>query len=260
VDLKLGGKYALVTGGTHGIGLSTAIALAQEGCHVAVCSRSQDRIDSAVTEIRSCGVLAIGIQADVLKENDIHEVMDRISAEWGGVHILVNNVGGGGRWGLEDVVQTPENVWQEVYDKNAMAAVRFTMRAIPFMQKQQWGRVVTIASIFGRQYGGRPWFNMAKAAQVTLMKNLARKPELARKGITFNTIAPGAIMIPETGWEEQQRQDPQAFDRLLDKQFPLGRLGKPEEVAAAVVFLASECSSLINGACILADGGESDVL
>ena len=152
--------------------------------------------------------------------------------------------------------KTPLDVWIDVYNKNALSAVRFTMAAIPFMRKQKWGRVVTISSIQGREGGGRPWFNMAKSAEISLMKTLAMNPALARDGITFNSVAPGAIMISDTGWEKEQKKNPDKFKRMVEGQFPLGRLGTPEEVANVVVFLCSQKASLINGASIPLDGGE----
>lgn len=198
----------------------------------------------------------MGISADVLVPSDIETVMKTVTNSWGGLHILVNNVGGGGRWGSPVVEQTPEDVWRDVYNKNAMAAVRFTVQAIPSMRRQKWGRVVTVSSVYGREGGGRPWFNMAKAAEISLMKTLAMNPDLARDGITFNSVAPGAIMIEDTGWERIQKENPREFEKFV-AQLPLGRLGTPQEVANLVVFLCSQKASLINGACITADGGES---
>jgi len=257
MDLGIKGKYALVTGGSHGIGFGIALALAKEGCNVAICSRNKDRIEQTVARLKAEGVNSIGISADVLIRDDIHRVMEAVTNSWGTIHILVNNVGGGGRWGSPIVEETPEEVWIDVYNKNAMAAVRFTRLAIPFMRKQKWGRVVTIASIYGREGGGRPWFNMAKSAEISLMKTLAMNPDLAREGITFNSVAPGAIMIPDTGWEEEMKKNPKEFERMVNSNFPLGRLGTPEEVASVVVFICSEKASLLNGACIVVDGGES---
>lgn len=257
MDLALKGKYALVTGGSHGIGRSIALALAEEGCNVAICARNKERVEKTVVELKAKGVQSMGIPADVMILADIERVMKIITASWGTMHILVNNVGGGGRWGREEVEQTSEDVWLDVYNKNALAAIRFTMKAIPFMRKQKWGRVVTISSIYGREGGGRPWFNMAKSAQISLMKTLAMDPALARDGITFNSVAPGAIMIPDTGWMEEQEQNPEKFKKMVDSQFPLGRLGTPKEVANVVVFLCSEKASLVNGASILVDGAES---
>ncbi len=127
------------------------------------------------------------------------------------------------------------------------------------MQKQKWGRVITITSTYGKEGGGRPWFNVAKAAETALMKNLALNFRLARSGITFNSIAPGCIMIPDTGWEDEEKKSPKSFKKFINAKFPLGRLGTPEEVASVVTFIASEKASLVNGASILVDGGESKV-
>jgi len=256
MNLGIKNKYALVTGGTHGIGLAIALALADEGCNVAVCSRTLSRIRETQKHIKSRGVECLAIQADVTKKDDIQRAFDKIINRWGTLHILINNVGGGGRWGKDDIVATDEKVWQEVYNKNVMSAIRFTRLVLPYMRKQKWGRVITITSIYGRESGGRPWFNMAKTAQTVLMKNLALNEDLVRQGITFNSIAPGSIMIPETGWEEEQKKDPAAFKKLLKDKFPLARLGKPEEVASVVAFICSEKASLVNGASIAVDGSE----
>ena len=184
--------------------------------------------------------------------------MDVIDREWGELHILINNVGGGGRWGKESVEETELLVWSEVYEKNAMAAVRFTRRALPHMRRSKWGRVVTITSIYGgKEGGGRPWFTMAKAAETGLMKSLSAMTYLVREGITFNSVAPGGIDIAGTGFDDEKRRDPAAFERMVDAEYPLGRLGTPEEVAAVVVFLCSMQASLVNGANITVDGGQS---
>ena len=126
-----------------------------------------------------------------------------------------------------------------------MAAMRFTKLVIPFMRKQKWGRVVTISSIYGKEGGGRPWFNMAKSAEISLMKSLSMDKRLVRDGITFNTVCPGHISV-EGKTDEDNVED-----------FPLGRMGSPEEVANVVAFLCSEKTSLVNGACVVVDGGES---
>lgn len=257
MNLGLEGKYALVTGGSHGIGRSIALELAKERCNVAVCARGQQRVTDTVAELGKQGVKCIGIPADVTVAADIERVMETVIKTWGTIHILINNVGGGGRWGNQQVELTGDEVWLEVYSKNAGAAFRFTMRAIPFMRKQKWGRVVTVSSIYGREGGGRPWFNMAKSAEISLMKTLAMDHALAGDGITFNSIAPGGIMIPDTGWEKERAQDPKKFEEMVASQFPLGRMGTPEEVASVVAFLCSEKASLVNGACIPVDGAES---
>jgi len=256
MDLNIKNKYALVTGGSHGIGRSIALSLAGEGCNVAICARNKDRIEKVVSEIKTKGVDAIGVSADVLVAKDIDCVVKETINAWGTVHILINNAGGGGRWGDELPEETKEEVWSEVYNKNAVVATRFTMKLIPFMRKQKWGRVVTIASIYGFEGGGRPWFTMAKSSQIALMKTLAMKQHLTCNKITFNSVAPGGILIEDTGWDQLSKENPKEYERIT-KGTPLGRLGLPEEVADLVVFLCSENASLINGTCISVDGGES---
>ncbi|MBM3206450.1 MAG: SDR family oxidoreductase [Candidatus Staskawiczbacteria bacterium] len=256
MELDIKNKYALVTGGSHGIGRAIALSLAREGCNVAICALDKEGIDSVVKEIELKGVKAVGIVCDVLKSEDIDKVMKEISDSFKTIDILINNVGGGGRWGSEIVEETKEEVWLDVYNKNAMTAVRFTMKAIPFMRKQKWGRVVTIASIHGLEGGGRPWFNMAKSAEISLMKTLSMNPELAKDGITFNSVAPGPIMIEGTGWEKAKEENSKEYQDVI-KSIPSGRLGTPREVADVVVFLCSSKASLVSGSCIAVDGGES---
>lgn len=256
MDLKLDNKFALVTGGSHGIGRSIALSLADEGCNVAICARNKDKLEKTLNDIKEKGVDCIYIPADVTIIEDIERTINTIIDYWGTIHILVNNVGGGGRWGNENIEETDEKVWLDVYNKNALAAIRFTTKTIKYMKKQKWGRVITISSIYGKEGGGRPWFNIAKSAEISLMKSLSLDHILVRSGITFNTIAPGAIMIPDTGWEKIQKENLEEFKRILEEK-PLGRLGTPEDVAYAVTFLCSEKANLINGACIVIDGGES---
>lgn len=256
MDLGLKNKKALVTGSSHGIGKCIALALAEEGCHVAICARNSERLDQVMSSIKSKKVPSIAIAADITQAENVDKVISEVIREWGSVDILVNNVGGGGRWGNQDILKTSENTWIEVYEKNTLTAIRFTIKVLPYMQKNKWGRVINISSIYGKEAGGRPWFNMAKSAQISMMKTLSMDSNFTTEGITFNTIAPGAIMIPDTGWEKEAQENPEAFKELL-KKYPLNRLGLPEEVADVVTFVASEKASLVNGACICVDGGES---
>ena len=260
MNLGLSGKYALVTGGSHGIGRAIAIALAAEGCNVAICARNVERVAEVVEEINGQGVTGLGLVADVTKPRDIERVTSTIIGVWGKLHILINNVGGGGSWGSDDVEKTSENVWKEVYDKNVTAAIGFTMRCLPVMRKEKWGRVVTISSICGREAGGRPWYSMAKSAQISFMKSLAVKHDLVRDGITFNSVAPGQIMIPDTGLDKKRKENPEEFNKFVMDNFPLGRLGSPEEVANVVAFICSDKARLVNGASIVIDGGQGKSL
>ena len=259
MELGLKGKYALITGGSHGIGRSIAIELAKEGVNIAICSRTQSRLDETMSILKQYNIDAIAVKADVLEENAVEKVMNVIKDCWGKLDILINNVGGGGRWGEEEPLDTKPEVWGEVYQKNAGIAAEFTMKCLPYMLQNKWGRVITITSTYGLQGGGRPWFNVAKASQTALMKNLSLNKSYVRSGVTFNSIAPGCMNIPVTGWEQQEKNDPEAFADLLDKNWPMGRLGLPEEVANVVAFISSPKASLVNGASILVDGGECPV-
>jgi 3-oxoacyl-[acyl-carrier protein] reductase len=133
------------------------------------------------------------------------------------------------------------------------------MNSLPYMIEKKWGRIVTITSIYGATIGGRPWFNVAKVAQTTLTKNLSRNKDLTRNGITINSVAPGAVFIEKTGWDEMFRKSPEEFKNFTES-LPLGRMGTPEEVAALVGFICSDNASYLNGSSITIDGGESSSL
>src|SRR5262249_8404977 len=154
--------------GSHGIGLAIALALADEGVNVAICSRTEERLQAAQTELYKKGVKVLALTCDVFDASDINSVCEKIIKEWGVIHILINNVGGGGSWGDKDITKTKDEVWFQVYEKNALAAARFTVQVLPGMKKEQWGRVIAIASKYGKEGGGRPWFTMAKSAEIAL--------------------------------------------------------------------------------------------
>jgi 3-oxoacyl-[acyl-carrier protein] reductase len=255
----LTGKKALVTGGTHGIGRSVAIGLASEGASVAFLSRSDAKLLEQSNLHKTLNTEYLPLKCDVLNPKEITKIWKTIEEEWGGIDILINNVGGGGSWGLESVVDTPINIWDEVLQKNLGAATQFTTLVIPKMLQKNWGRVITVTSIYGNYIGGRPWFNISKVAQNILMKNLAKRKEFTRKGITFNSVAPGAVMIPDTGWAELKEHNKKKYDEFIET-LPLGRMGSPEEIANLIIFLTSDKASLINGASIVVDGGESALL
>jgi len=249
MELGITGKRALVTGGSRGIGRAIALALAGEGCRVALCARGQQHLDTALAGLRAKGIEALAIAADATRPDDIRRVVDTVVGAWGGLDILVNNVGGAGGRDLRPVEEVPEAQWLEAYSLNALAATRFTLLAIPHMRRAKWGRVVSIVSVQGKEGGGRPWYTMAKSAEISLMKTLALHHDLARAGITFNSVASGRVLAADNDWDQFRREDP--------KRLPLGRCGTPEEVAAVVAFVCSAPASYLNGACIAVDGGES---
>ena len=245
MDLRIEGKTALVTGGSHGIGLATALALAREGCGVHIASRTHERLMRAAVQFRYLPGGCSTHEFDALDPASVDRLAREV-IEAGGVDILVNNVGGGGRWGSTPL-ETPMETYDQVYQKNARAAVQLTLGLLPAMLERGWGRVVTISSIHGREAGSNPWFMMAKSAEIALMKGLAMNRDLSRGVITFNTVAPGYIFI--------DGKDPDPPQELLEE-IPAGILGRPEDVANAVLFLCSQQASYINGACLVVDGGE----
>lgn len=257
VELK--GKKALVTGGSRGIGGAISRALAEAGASIAIFGRDFNSLTEQRAKLESFGVPVEIFQTDVLDPAQVSESWEKLEKQWGGVDILINNVGGGGRWGSENILQTPLSTWDEVLQKNLGVAIQLTTLSLPYMKSKGWGRVVTVTSIYGVSIGGRPWFNIAKVAQTTLMKNLARNLEFVRNGITFNSIAPGAVYIDGTGWSAMRQDNPIEFQAFIDS-LPLGRMGTPEEVASLALFICSEKASFLNGASITLDGGESTVL
>ena len=254
-DLGVKNKKVLVTGGTHGIGRAIAIAFAKQGCEVAVCSRTEERVSETIDILDSVGVRNYGGCVDALNKNEIDNFCGKLKSEFGAVDILINNVGGGGRWGKEAIEETSIQVWKEVLEKNLFAALNFTLNLLPSMRENKWGRVITISSLVGRECLGRPWYNIAKGSEIQLMKSMACNPQIAKDGITFNTIAPGSIMIPNTGWEDEAKNNTKVYQEKVNS-LPMGRLGTPEEVASVALFLGSIQSSLVSGACIPVDGSE----
>lgn len=255
MDLQLANRVAIVTGGSRGLGLASARSLVAEGCHVAVCARGAERLEQAAAELRTIaasGTQILPIVADVSKADDVNRVVEVTADRFGGLDILVNNVGLGRGGSLEE---TTEEAWQEAFDQTLFPAIRASRAAVPWMRLRGGGVIVIISSIFGREAGGRMTYNVVKAAEISLGKSLAQ--QLADDNIRVVTVAPGSILFPGGSWHARQKADPQGIAEFVKRELPFGRFGKPEEVGDVVAFLASPRASWIAGTTVVVDGSQS---
>jgi len=255
MDLHLADKVAIITGSSRGLGLASATALAQEGCLVTLCARGAPRLAEAAAEVgAACGdpSRVLAVQADVATVEGVAALVDRTVSRFGGLDILVNNVGlarGG------DLLATTDTDWQEAIDLTLMPAVRASRLAVPHMRQRGGGVILMIASIFGRETGGRMTYNAVKAAEISLAKSLAQ--QLARDNIRVNSVAPGSILFPGGSWWKRREADPDGIAEFVRRELPFGRFGTPEEVGQVVAFLASPKASWVSGASIVVDGCQS---
>jgi len=257
MNLQLEDKVAVVTGSSRGLGLASAAALLKEGCRVAICARGAERLKDALAELRATccpdapeRVMAVAV--DLATAEGVEQVITGAVAGFGGLDVLVNNVGlarGAG------IVDTSDAEWTEAFDQTLFPAIRASRLAVPHMRRRGGGSIVMIASIWGRESGGRMTYNAVKAAEISLAKSMAQ--QLARDNIRVNSVAPGSISFPGGSWHRRQQEDPTGMADFVRRELPFGRFGRPEEVGAAVAFLASPCASWISGASLPVDGCQS---
>jgi 3-oxoacyl-[acyl-carrier protein] reductase len=252
MDLGLSGKSVVVTGSSRGIGRAIAVALGREGCRVALCARGAADLAAAVSEVRAAGGEAVGLEADVTTEAGVTAVTDGAVAAFGGVDILVNNVGGSGARTFD---ATDDADLRAILDRNLWPAFRLSRALIPRMKARGGGAILMITSVWGREAGGGPSYNVAKAAEMSLAKAMAR--DLARDNIRVNSVAPGSVLFPGGGWERRQKADPAGIAAFVERELPFGRFGTPAEIADVVAFVVSPRASWISGACISVDGCQS---
>jgi 3-oxoacyl-[acyl-carrier protein] reductase len=255
LDLQLTNRIAIVTGSTRGLGFATARALLAEGCNVTICARGETGLAEAMGQLRSLpggNERVLAIQADLATDKGVADIVVRTVETFGGLDILVNNVGLARGAGITDTTDTQ---WQEAFDQTLFPAIRASRMAVPHMRRRGGGSIVMIASIFGRESGGRMTYNAVKAAEISLAKSMAQ--QLAHDNIRVNSVAPGSILFPGGSWDRRQQDDPAGIADFVVRELPFGRFGRPEEVGAVVAFLASPCSSWISGASVPVDGCQS---
>jgi 3-oxoacyl-[acyl-carrier protein] reductase len=259
MDLGLTDKVAIVTGSSRGLGLASARALVAEGCRVTICARGAEQLAEAALEVEALArrpQMVLSVQADVSTAAGVELLIGRTVETFGGLDILVNNVG---RAAGTDLLGTSDGEWQAAFDETLFPAIRASRQAAPLMRQRGGGVVLLIASIWGRESGGRMTYNAVKAAEISLGKSMAQ--QLAPLNIRVNSIAPGSILFPGGSWHKRQQSDPEGIAAFVERELPFGRFGRAEEVGAVVAFLASTRASWISGACIPVDGcqGKSNI-
>ena len=244
----------MVTGGSRGIGLAAAQALVAEGAHVVVCARGAEALQRAVAQLRASavnGARVEGVAADVSTDAGVASVIDAAVSTFGRLDVLVNNVAtakGG------DLEATSDAEWQAAFDQTLFPVIRASRLAVPHL-RQRGGAIVIVSSIFGRESGGRMTYNAVKAAEISLTKSLAQ--QLAKDQIRVVSVAPGSILFEGGSWWQRQQDAPEEIAGFIARELPFGRFGRPEEIGAAIAFLASPKASWVSGTTVVVDGCQS---
>ena len=249
--MKLRGKTALVTGGGRGIGRAIALGLAEEGAQVAVVDILKDNALAVQREGEALGAKGLALGADLTRRTDVTRAVEETLAQWGQLDVLVNNAG----WDkLEPFLESEEETWEKIIAINFKAVLYVCKAVLPHMVGRGAGKVINIASDAGRVGSmGEAVYAGTKGAIIALSKTLAR--EMARHRITVNVVCPG---LTETPLLQGIRQQSPKSERVIDavtRAIPLGRVGQPEDVAGAVVYLASPAADYVTGQTLSVSGG-----
>ena len=265
MDLGLAGRVCAVTGASRGIGRATANQLCSEGAAVLLVARGTEDLDQAVAECRGGGGRAMPLTLDVTDPDAGERIVARCEEAFGSLDILVNNAGTAAWRDLDDV---PEADWYAAWELNVMAPLRAMRAAAPAMAERGWGRIVNVSSTAGKRPSAQmPEYSVAKAAQLSLSRLFADR--YAEAGVLVNAVCPGPVKselwMDEGGLLDQSKEHGGHASRdealeVAGSKRPIGRLAESEEVAAAIVFLASERASYVAGAAWSVDGGTVQVI
>jgi 3-oxoacyl-[acyl-carrier protein] reductase len=258
VDLGLKNRSVIVAASSDGIARAAAEKFAAEGARVAMCSRDADKLNSAAKLIRErYNTQVLAEPLDVTDAAAVEEFVKHVAQEFGGVDVCVTNAGGPP---AKMFFATTTEEWHRAMEMNFMSVIHFARAVLPWMQKKQWGRLVTITSVTVRQPAGDLIYsNAVRAGVLGLIKSLSN--EFGKDGITVNNIGPGFTATQRLKQLIEKRSQDLGvsagdFESRLANEAPLKRVGRPEEVADAIVWLASERASFITGQTLLVDGGQ----
>lgn len=255
MQLHLDSQVVLVAGSSRGIGKETARAFLTEGCRTVITGRDPGSLHHAIAEFElefgSGQVMAC--KGDLTQQGVIEKTLARIHERWGNLDCLIANVGSGrGKVGWD----LSEADWLNLFNLNLSSSVRLITEVLPEMIKDKHGSIVVVSSIVGKESTSAPLpYSAAKAALINYTKNLSR--QVGQFNIRVNCVAPGNILFPGGSWEKHLSEHREELMYLINTEVPLQRFGRPEEIADLIVFLSSDRSSFITGACIVADGGQT---
>lgn len=258
MDLELTGKVALVAGASRGLGAAIATRLGREGCRLVLAARGSEQLGATAERIQSeTGADVHTVAADVTDGEAAERLVGAATERFGRLDLLVGNAGGNRR---KPFAETTDQDWSEILDLNFQSHLRLARTAIPAMREAGGGAMLFVASIFGREAGGPGLsiYNATKSALISAAKIMA--VELAGEGIRVNTLAPGSIRFPGGSWDRRVKEQPEKMKQFVADNIPLGRFGTAEEVGDVAAFLLSARASLVTGACLNADGGQSHSL
>jgi 3-oxoacyl-[acyl-carrier protein] reductase len=273
MDLGLAGKSALLIGAGRGLGGAAALAMASEGCKLALVARTRSDVEARAAACKAAGAGgALAIAADATDPAQLESAVETAAHEFGGLDVLVTLVGGSQPGGTAELSDAD---WQAAYHRNLWPAVRASRYALPHLiasavrrgfpaakpapdeprPSRESSVILHVASIYGREGGGALSYNTSKAALIALAHEQAR--ELAPRGVRVLSVAPGSVLHPGGSWERRLQNDPAGTVAFVQREIPFGRFGTAEEIGDVIAFLVSPRASWVVGACVVVDGGQS---
>jgi meso-butanediol dehydrogenase / (S,S)-butanediol dehydrogenase / diacetyl reductase len=247
--MRYAGKVALITGAGRGIGRATALRLASEGAALAILDRDGAAAEEAAQDLQRTGARAIALEADITDQAAVDAAIEHTLAAFARIDVLVNNAARALCGNLE---QTGPEDWRSELEGTLTGAFLVTRAVLAPMLQQRRGAIVNIGSVNALLALGNPGYSAAKAGLLNFTRSLAT--EYGPRGIRANMVSPGTVQTESPSWQKRLARDPQVFDKL-SRWYPVGRVGRPDDIAAAVAFVAADEAAFVNGANLVVDGG-----